>query len=78
MHKVHHSRERSETDTNYGNILTAFDRLFGTFTSPARGVAVACGLDGLDGRATQTLGGLMALPFRPIPSLPHTIPVVRA
>ena len=35
MHKVHHSREVQDTDTNYGNIVSLWDRLFFTFT-PAR------------------------------------------
>ena len=32
MHKVHHSRVASETNTNYGNIFSLWDRLFRTFT----------------------------------------------
>jgi sterol desaturase/sphingolipid hydroxylase (fatty acid hydroxylase superfamily) len=32
MHKLHHSRGPTETDTNYGNILSLFDRVLGTFT----------------------------------------------
>lgn len=64
MHKVHHSRTASETDTNYGNLFSLFDRLSGTFTPSARGVAIAYGLDGLDDAATQTTVGLLALPFR--------------
>ena len=64
MHKVHHSRHSRETDTNYGNILSWFDRLFATFTPPNRGESVACGLDGLDEPAMQTTAGLLAMPFR--------------
>lgn len=64
IHKVHHSRTPSETNTNYGNIFSAFDRLFGTFTPATRGATVACGLDGFDDPATQTTLGLLALPFR--------------
>lgn len=65
MHKVHHSREPIETDSNYGNILTLFDRLFGTFTPPTRGVEVNCGLAGFDDDETQRVGALLRLPFRP-------------
>jgi sterol desaturase/sphingolipid hydroxylase (fatty acid hydroxylase superfamily) len=64
MHKVHHSRVASETDTNYGNLFSLWDRLFSTFTPSRRGVAVAYGLDGLDDPVTQTAVGLLALPFR--------------
>jgi sterol desaturase/sphingolipid hydroxylase (fatty acid hydroxylase superfamily) len=64
MHKVHHSRELRETDSNYGNIFSWFDRLFGTYLPSWRGTSVACGLDGFDEPATQTTSGLLALPFR--------------
>jgi sterol desaturase/sphingolipid hydroxylase (fatty acid hydroxylase superfamily) len=64
MHKVHHSRRADETDTNYGNIFSLFDRLFATFTSAARGVSIAYGLDGYDDRRLQTTAGLLAMPFR--------------
>jgi sterol desaturase/sphingolipid hydroxylase (fatty acid hydroxylase superfamily) len=64
MHKVHHSRMETLTNTNYGNILSIFDRVFATFTSPERGLDIAYGLDGLDDAATQTTLGLLTLPFR--------------
>ena len=31
MHKVHHHFELPYTDSNYGNIFSIWDRLFGTF-----------------------------------------------
>ena len=31
MHKVHHHYKRPETDTNYGNIFSLWDRWFGTY-----------------------------------------------
>ncbi|MGH7818666.1 MAG: sterol desaturase family protein, partial [Candidatus Binatia bacterium] len=64
MHKVHHSRRMAETNTNYGNILSLYDRLFSTYTPSIRGVNVVYGLDGFDEPATQTTAGLLALPFR--------------
>jgi len=77
MHKIHHSRNAAETDTNYGNIFSWFDRLFSTYTPSNRGVDVVCGLDGFDDPATQTTAGLLALPYRgfdasfePVASLP--------
>ncbi|WP_209563605.1 sterol desaturase family protein [Flavobacterium sp. 1355] len=33
MHKVHHHYVLPYTDSNYGNIFSVWDRLFGTFTS---------------------------------------------
>lgn len=32
MHKVHHSRAQIETDSNYANIFSIWDKLFGTYT----------------------------------------------
>jgi len=63
MHKVHHSRDARETDTNYGNIFSWFDRLFATFTPSHRGESVECGLDGFDEASKQTTKGLLAMPF---------------
>ncbi len=64
MHKVHHSRRREETNSNYGNIFSLFDRRFSTFTPTARGLSIAYGLAGLDHGNAQTTLGLLALPFR--------------
>lgn len=62
-HKVHHSRDATETDTNYANIFSVWDRLFGTATPSSRGTDVHYGLDGVaDG--DQTTRGLLSLPFR--------------
>ena len=32
MHKMHHSRIHKETDSNYGNLFSCFDRLFRTYS----------------------------------------------
>ena len=34
FHAVHHSAARSETDTNFGVLLTLWDRLFATYREP--------------------------------------------
>jgi sterol desaturase/sphingolipid hydroxylase (fatty acid hydroxylase superfamily) len=64
MHKVHHSRDRSETDSNYGNILSIYDRILRTFTSSERASAVRYGLDDVDPAEAGSLGKLLAMPFR--------------
>jgi sterol desaturase/sphingolipid hydroxylase (fatty acid hydroxylase superfamily) len=64
MHKIHHSRTASQSNTNYGNICSLFDRLFSTFTPSKHGVSIAYGLEGLDGPAMQTTAGLLVMPFR--------------
>jgi sterol desaturase/sphingolipid hydroxylase (fatty acid hydroxylase superfamily) len=65
MHRVHHSRAQAETDTNYSNIFSFWDRLFGTYRAPRAGERIACGLEDCDAPAHQRTLGLLALPFRP-------------
>jgi sterol desaturase/sphingolipid hydroxylase (fatty acid hydroxylase superfamily) len=64
MHKIHHSRHAHQTDTNYSNLFSVFDRMFLTFTPSRHGVNIAYGLEGLDDASRQTTAGLLALPFR--------------
>jgi sterol desaturase/sphingolipid hydroxylase (fatty acid hydroxylase superfamily) len=64
MHKIHHSRAASETDTNYGNIFPWFDWLLSTYTPSWRGTTVTCGLEGFDEPSLQTTSALLALPFK--------------
>jgi sterol desaturase/sphingolipid hydroxylase (fatty acid hydroxylase superfamily) len=63
MHKVHHSRLQRETDSNYANIFSLWDRLFGTYTRDADLRSLRYGLDGFDEPATQSLRGLLRLPL---------------
>jgi sterol desaturase/sphingolipid hydroxylase (fatty acid hydroxylase superfamily) len=65
MHKLHHSRLPAETDSNFGNLFSLFDRLFRTFTAPSPAGTVDYGLDGLDDPRSQRLGALLRLPVRP-------------
>jgi len=64
VHKIHHSRERGETNSNYGNVLSVYDRLLGTFTPSARAATVVYGLDDASDLAEASLPGLVALPFQ--------------
>jgi len=64
VHKIHHSRDLAETNSNYGNALTIYDRVFGTFTSSDRAEAVVYGLDEIDPSRTGSLGGLLSMPFQ--------------
>jgi sterol desaturase/sphingolipid hydroxylase (fatty acid hydroxylase superfamily) len=64
MHKVHHSRLQRETNSNYGNILSLFDRIFRTFTPTARASRVRYGLAGDDTLPAQRLSTLLRQPFR--------------
>jgi len=64
MHKVHHSRERTETDSNYANLFSFFDRLFGSYTPSGRGKSVAYGIQGYDAPEHQSIAAVLLLPFR--------------
>ena len=63
MHKVHHSRNQMETDSNYSNIFSFWDRLFGTYTGQVDFQKLRFGLDGFDVTEKQTLTGLLKMPF---------------
>ena len=64
MHKVHHSRDQVETDSNYGNIFALHDRVLGTFVPTERAFSVRYGLDDVDPRETRTFAALMTMPWR--------------
>jgi len=64
MHKVHHSRARTETDSNYANLFSFFDRLFGTYTMSSRGPSVSYGIEGYDRPDQHSIGAVLSLPFR--------------
>jgi sterol desaturase/sphingolipid hydroxylase (fatty acid hydroxylase superfamily) len=64
MHKIHHSRDAAETDTNYGNLLTMHDRVFGTFVPTRRASSVTYGLDEVAAAEHLSFAALLALPWR--------------
>jgi sterol desaturase/sphingolipid hydroxylase (fatty acid hydroxylase superfamily) len=64
MHKVHHSRDRAETNSNYGNLFTLHDRVFGTFLPTERAFSVRYGLDDVDPAEMGSFGALLAMPWR--------------
>ncbi len=45
VHRVHHSRVQVETDSNYGSVLSLWDRLAGTLRLRTNGLPVSFGLD---------------------------------
>ncbi len=63
MHKVHHSRIRIETDSNYSSFLTIWDRIFGSFSLKDDYSEINFGLDNYDGKEKQSLIGLMKTPL---------------
>jgi len=67
MHRVHHSVEDDETDSNFGFNLPWWDRLFGTYRAQPRAghEAMTIGLRGhTDAREVTRLGGMLLMPFK--------------
>jgi sterol desaturase/sphingolipid hydroxylase (fatty acid hydroxylase superfamily) len=65
MHRVHHSAERRETDSNYGTLFPWWDRLFGSYRAqPAAGHAgMMIGLPAFRERRHLGLGWMLLFPF---------------
>ena len=61
-HKFHHHYKRPWTDTNFGNMFSVWDRLFGTFVyeDPKK---IRYGLDVLDDKTDEDLGYQFGIPF---------------
>jgi len=67
MHRVHHSVEEDETNSNFGFNLPWWDRLFGTYRAQPRAghEAMTIGIHGhKDPREVARLDGMLLLPFR--------------
>lgn len=67
MHRVHHSIERDETNSNFGFNLPLWDRLFGTYRAQPRAghAAMTIGIpDFRDPAECARLTGMLAIPFR--------------
>jgi sterol desaturase/sphingolipid hydroxylase (fatty acid hydroxylase superfamily) len=62
MHGVHHSVDGAERNSNFANLLTLWDRLFGTFRSPENPHA-EIGLPGFSRNDVESLGTALTLPF---------------
>ena len=67
MHRVHHSVEDDETNSNFGFNLTWWDRLFGTYREQPRAgqLGMTIGIHGhTDPREVARLDGMLLLPFK--------------
>jgi sterol desaturase/sphingolipid hydroxylase (fatty acid hydroxylase superfamily) len=67
MHRVHHSVEEDETNSNFGFNLPWWDRLFGTYRAQPRAGhdAMVIGIHGhTDPHEVARLDGMLLLPFR--------------
>jgi sterol desaturase/sphingolipid hydroxylase (fatty acid hydroxylase superfamily) len=64
VHTIHHSREVAETNSNYANLLTVYDRVLGTYTPSERAASVTYGLDGANATTIASFPGLLSMPFQ--------------
>ncbi len=66
MHGIHHSRVRSERDSNWASGFTSlWDHLHGTFRLDVPQANIAIGLEGCSAPAADRLLPLLRLPFQP-------------
>ena len=66
MHRVHHSTDKAEANSNFGFNLSVWDRLFGTYRPAARlpQESMDIGVAGLTGDPRcVSLTGMLAIPF---------------
>ena len=63
VHRVHHSADAPLTDRNFGQLLSVWDRWFGTYAEPAGDAPVVYGLRRLAGERWQTLRGMLMTPL---------------
>ena len=63
MHQAHHSANPAHHHTNYANILSVWDRVFGTFLALSAAERERIRF-GIDGAAARGLAASLTLPFR--------------
>lgn len=65
MHRIHHSAEQVETDSNFGFSLSLWDRFFGTYIANAKNgpLDIMFGLKKYRSKQTANLLWLLKLPF---------------
>ncbi len=67
MHRIHHSVEDDEANSNFGFNLSIWDRLFGTYRNEARAghMGIKFGIQGFDDpKQTNNIIGMLLLPFK--------------
>ena len=65
MHKVHHHYKQPLTDSNYGNIFSIWDRIFGTYTFVNDSKSLVYGIDThINDRKIDSFTNLLLIPFK--------------
>ena len=65
MHKVHHHYKQPLTDSNYGNIFSIWDRIFGTYTFVNDSKSLVYGIDThFNDSKIDSFTNLLLIPFK--------------
>jgi sterol desaturase/sphingolipid hydroxylase (fatty acid hydroxylase superfamily) len=64
MHRIHHSSFYKETNSNYGTLLSVWDRVFGTYNNRQDTENIEIGLEKYREKSDQTFKGFISTPFR--------------
>ncbi|WP_379553963.1 sterol desaturase family protein [Qipengyuania sp. DGS5-3] len=66
MHRIHHSVHRTESDSNYGTLLSVWDRVFGSYSARSRGGRhdLTIGMPDYQDSRPNGLGFSLTLPFK--------------
>ncbi len=67
LHRRHHANRRPEINSNFGTILTVWDRILGTYAESSSAARFTTGLP--SGAQAQTLGQALRLPLTQGPAL---------
>jgi len=63
IHRVHHSPDREDTDSNFGGLFVFWDKMLGTYREPERQVPPEYGLRALSSERSQSVWGMLATPW---------------
>ncbi len=64
IHRLHHSINREEHDSNYGEFLIIWDKLFGSFRIPESLRPEKYGVKNLESDSYQTIDGMLLTPLK--------------
>lgn len=64
VHRLHHSTEPPEANSNFGSTITLWDRLFGTYREPAAARPAQFGVRGCEDDSWQNVAGMLRTPLR--------------
>lgn len=63
LHRYHHAADAPGIDANFGQVLSVWDRLFGTYAPPPPDGPARVGVPALAAEPWQTVAGMLATPF---------------